>query len=232
VHLAHGDNKLTRRLLLRRLLIARLLETWETTCFFRRPTRRTDPESHFGRWNESYRRRQFYDRQHDSAQRGLSGYRHAGFVSDEWQATSQAPRGCGRSPAVPRYRRFVSNTSTDAIRPLLPRYLHPTKQTKRNKIAATPAPTMSSTRARGVDALQPRQHFPTASTSRPKGLLGNPGRSMAYEAALNYTASSCALRQSLLNKCARHRSFDLCANGQTFVRHGGPTLDGTSSPRP
>jgi iron complex outermembrane receptor protein len=151
----------------------------------------------------------------------------AGFVSDEWQATSKLRVDAGVRLQYHDIEGSYRNTSTDANGTAIFLDTYTDQQAKTHKIAATAGADYELTSELGVWTRYSRGNiFPQFDTVQ-SGLLGTQTVD-AYEGGVNYTASKLRLYGNVFyNKFRGIESFDLAADGSTFVRHGAANTYGT-----
>jgi iron complex outermembrane recepter protein len=151
----------------------------------------------------------------------------AGFVSDEWQATSNLRVDAGARLQYHDIEGSYRNTSMDANGTAIFLNTYTAQSAKTHKIAATTGADYELTSELGLWTRYSRGNiFPQFDTVQ-SGLLGVQTVD-AYEGGVNYTASKLRLYGNVFyNKFRGIESFDLAANGQTFVRHGAANTYGT-----
>src|SRR3984893_16380845 len=151
----------------------------------------------------------------------------AGFISDEWQATSKLRLDAGVRLQYHDIEGSYRNTSTDANGTAIFLNTYTDQQGKAHKIAATAGADYEFTSELGVWTRYSRGNiFPQFDTVQ-SGLVGTQTVD-AYEGGVNYTASKLRLYGNVFyNKFRGIESFDLASNGSTFVRHGAANTYGT-----
>jgi iron complex outermembrane recepter protein len=151
----------------------------------------------------------------------------AGFVSDEWQATTQLRVDAGvrlqYHDIEGSYRNLSSNAAGDTV--FANTYTDQTAKT--HKIAATAGADYELTSELGLWTRYSRGNiFPQFDTVQ-SGLTGVQTVN-AYEGGVNYTASTMRLYGNVFyNQFRGIESFDLRADGTPFVRHGAANTYGT-----
>jgi iron complex outermembrane receptor protein len=151
----------------------------------------------------------------------------AGFVSDEWQATSRLRLDGGVRLQYHNIDGSYRNTSTtaDGTAIFLDTYTYQRANT--HKISATVGADYELSSELGVWTRYSRGNvFPQFDTVQ-SGLVGTQTVD-AYEGGVNYTASKLRLYANVFyNKFRNIQNFDLAANGSTFVREGAANTFGT-----
>src|SRR3984893_1969620 len=151
----------------------------------------------------------------------------AGFVSDEWQATSQLRVDAGARLQYHNIEGSYRNTSTAADGTAIFLDTYTAQRADTHKIAATAGADYELTSELGLWTRYSRGNiFPQFDTVQ-SGLVGVQTVD-AYEGGVNYTAPKLRLYGNVFyNKFRGIESFDLAANGSTFVRHGAANTYGT-----
>jgi outer membrane receptor protein involved in Fe transport len=151
----------------------------------------------------------------------------AGFVSDEWQATTQLRVDAGvrlqYHDIEGSYRNLSSNAAGDTVFA----NTYTAQSAKTHKIAATAGADYELTSELGLWTRYSRGNiFPQFDTVQ-SGLTGVQTVD-AYEGGVNYTASKLRLYGNVFyNQFRGIESFDLRADGTPFVRHGAANTYGT-----
>jgi outer membrane receptor protein involved in Fe transport len=151
----------------------------------------------------------------------------AGFVSDEWQATTQLRVDAGvrlqYHDIEGSYRNLSSNAAGDTVFA----NTYTDQSAKTHKIAATAGADYELTSELGLWTRYSRGNiFPQFDTVQ-SGLTGVQTVD-AYEGGVNYTASKLRLYGNVFyNQFRGIESFDLAADGTPFVRHGAANTYGT-----
>jgi outer membrane receptor for ferrienterochelin and colicin len=151
----------------------------------------------------------------------------AGFVSDEWQATSKLRLDAGVRLQYHNIEGSFRNPSMDANGTAVFLNTYTAQHVNTHKVAATAGADYELTSELGVWTRYSRGNiFPQFDTVQ-SGLVGTQTVD-AFESGVNYTASKLRLYgNAFYNKFRGIESFDLAANGQTFVRHGAANTYGT-----
>ena len=151
----------------------------------------------------------------------------AGFVSDEWQATSKLRLDAGARLQYHDIEGSFRNTATapDGTAIFLNTYTD--QSAKTHKIAATAGADYELTSELGLWTRYSRGNiFPQFDTVQ-SGLVGTQTVD-AFEGGVNYTASKARLYGNVFyNKFRGIENFDLAANGSTFIRTGAANTYGT-----
>jgi outer membrane receptor protein involved in Fe transport len=151
----------------------------------------------------------------------------AGFVSDEWQVTSKLRVDAGARLQYHDIEGSYRNTSTDANGTAIFLGTYTDQSAKAHKIAATAGADYELTSELGVWTRYSRGNIFPQFDSVQSGLVGVQTVD-AYEGGVNYTASKLRLYGNVFyNKFRGIESFDLAADGSTFVRHGAANTYGT-----
>jgi iron complex outermembrane receptor protein len=151
----------------------------------------------------------------------------AGFLSDEWQATSKLRVDAGARLQYHDIEGSFRNTSTAADGTAIFLNTYTDQSAKSHKIAATAGADYEFTSKFGVWTRYSRGNiFPQFDTVQ-SGLVGTQTVD-AYESGVNYTASKLRFYgNAFYNKFRGIENFDLAANGSTFIRHGAANTYGT-----
>jgi iron complex outermembrane receptor protein len=155
------------------------------------------------------------------------GTDNAVFVGDEWQVTSKLRVDAGAREQYHHIEGSYRNTASepDGTAIFLNTYTDQTADT--HKPAATAGASYELTSQLGLWTRYSRGNiFPQFDTVQ-SGLVGTQTVD-AFEGGVNYTTSLLrAYGNVFYNKFRGIESFDLAANGATFVRHGGANTYGT-----
>jgi iron complex outermembrane recepter protein len=151
----------------------------------------------------------------------------AGFVSDEWQVTSKLRVDAGARLQYHDIEGSYRNTSTDANGTAIFLDTYTAQNAKTHKIAATTGADYELTSEFGLWTRYSRGNIFPQFDSVQSGLVGVQTVD-AYEGGVNYTASKVRMYGNVFyNKFRGIESFDLAADGSTFVRHGAANTYGT-----
>jgi outer membrane receptor protein involved in Fe transport len=155
------------------------------------------------------------------------GTDNAVFVADEWQVTSKLRVDAGVREQYHHIEGSYRNTASepDGTAIFLNTYTDQTADT--HKLAATAGAGYELTSQLGLWTRYSRGNiFPQFDTVQ-SGLVGTQTVD-AFEGGVNYTTSMLrAYGNVFYNKFRGIESFDLAANGATFIRHGGANTYGT-----
>ncbi|MDB6087998.1 MAG: TonB-dependent receptor [Gammaproteobacteria bacterium] len=151
----------------------------------------------------------------------------AGFVSDEWQATSKLRLDAGARLQYHHIEGSFRNTATAADGTAIFLNTYTDQRANSHKVAASAGADYELTSQLGLWARYSRGNiFPQFDTVQ-SGLVGTQTVD-AMEGGVNYTTSVLRLYgNAFYNKFRGIENFDLAANGATFIRHGGANTYGT-----
>jgi hypothetical protein len=154
------------------------------------------------------------------------GTDNAGFLSDEWQVTDQLRLDAGARLQYHHIEGSFRNTASkpDGTAIFLNTYTE--QKTDSHKISATAGADYALTSDLGLWGRISRGNiFPQFDTVQ-SGLVGTQTVD-AFEVGVNHTTSRLHLYgNAFYNKFRGIESFDLAANGSTFIRHGAANTYG------